>query len=123
MQKIKSDKSSLPIFLALLPALSILFRGLFFEKDYFIFAMVATLLGIGLLVAGRTRLHITGLNDIALGALTLCFVLSLFSATSTYAALTTVLKYLLLRSDHTIKNSKCNIQLFGITFHQQLVPG
>ncbi len=96
MQKIKSDKSSLPVFLALLIALPILFRGLFFEKDYFIFAILATLLGIGLLVAGKSRLHITGFNDLALGALTLCYVLSLFSATSTYAAVSAMLKYLLL---------------------------
>ena len=96
MQKIKSDKSSLPIILAFLIALPVLFRGLFFEKDYFVFAILVTAMSIGLLCTGKIRFQFTGYTDYALGALVLCYLLSLFTATSTYAAVSTFLRYLLL---------------------------
>lgn len=93
--QIKSDKSSMPYLLGLFASLPIIFRGIFFESDYFIFAIIAAITVICALCFGRTRLKISSITDYALLALVLSYICTLFTAVSLYSAVLEISRYLL----------------------------
>ena len=91
-----TKKAGQSIAIALIASVPLLFRGLFFEKDFFVFAAIAFLwVALCVTLSGIT-LKWNSFTDIALTGLTLCYILSaVFSAASTYNAIFEAMKYVL----------------------------
>ena len=115
--QIKSEKNSMPLLFGLLASVPVLFRGIFFENEYFIFAMIAALSIILALCFGKSRLITHSVTDYVLAAFVLCYILTVFSAVSLYSAILEISKYILffllyLLAKNTFdKNEKINSAL------------
>lgn len=92
---IETRKNSHAYIIALLASLPVLFRGLFFTEDFFIFSAIAFiwLASFGFLC--NTKLKISSLFDIALLGIVISYILSLFVAINFFSALVEAIKYLL----------------------------
>lgn len=91
-----TKKAGQSIAIALIASVPLLFRGLFFEKDFFIFAAIAFIWVALCVTLSGIVLKWNSFMDIALTGLTLCYILSaVFCAASTYNALVEAMKYVL----------------------------
>ena len=107
----------MPVLFGLLASVPVLFRGIFFESEYFIFAMVAAVSIILALCFGKSRLILHSVTDYVLTAFVLCYVCTAFSAVSLYSAILEISRYILffllyLLAKNTFdKNEKINSAL------------
>ena len=90
-----TKKASQSIIVALIASVPVLFRGLFFNQDYLVFALFAFLWIAVCVTLSNVQLRIDNMLDMALGGLVCAYILAAFVAVNSYTAIFEALKYIL----------------------------